>query len=603
MIADFMAAEAVQGFIKLGKLIVDEASSSSNAGAGADTGGSDFNIWDPDTWFQKQQQQQQQRLTLEQQTTDESQKRLELEQQRTIILEEAKNQGGVVGRGILGGIGGIVGAAGGGATPLGPLGAIAGGLAGRAIFGFVGEKLGDFIGSLIGLSGVVDQATVASNAATAQFNTASRESVVAFDRMTRESVQLSAELDKLAPSTIDLTTATTDLTAAQTDLAIETFDVTTSAQDASKSLAGTVDALDRLGTEAVNAGDRISQASDDIAAASPTPTPGAPTPTPGAPTPGPEPAFGPGPGPPGFAGTGPGQSPGPAGDPGGATGPGIGAGPSADAPGGGDTGSQKQLRRDAEVTREEIERAEAAARRLRIEFDASLLSVDELTLELTDTSAGVGIAAEEARRFVASLVSGVAPTSEYTHLFQALAQEHGPGFTAAVEEALLAMGLNLEAAQGITAELQGLTDGFDVPVHYRISVSGSPPPGAGGPPITAPGLERGLHGGWVGQLPAYNAGGWITDGVWDRDSVMAMLARGEYVLQASAAGYNPAFTSAYNRDPARALAGVAAGGGGSDPADRALMEEQNTLLREQNRILRELARRRPGGNRPAGGVV
>lgn len=116
--------------------------------------------------------------------------------------------------------------------------------------------------------------------------------------------------------------------------------------------------------------------------------------------------------------------------------------------------------------------------------------------------------------------------------------------------------------------------------------------GAGPSPDPSQGGKGMLHGGWIG-VPGYAPGGWVTDGVWGRDSVMAMLARDEFVLNAGAANYAPGFTEALNRDPARALAAVAAGGDEGDssgPEILAAILDQNRLLRRQNELLERIAR-------------
>jgi hypothetical protein len=52
----------------------------------------------------------------------------------------------------------------------------------------------------------------------------------------------------------------------------------------------------------------------------------------------------------------------------------------------------------------------------------------------------------------------------------------------------------------------------------------------------------------------------VTQGLAHRDSVPAMMARGEYVVNARSAAYSPAFTEAFNRNPAQALGEVKASG-------------------------------------------
>jgi hypothetical protein len=81
--------------------------------------------------------------------------------------------------------------------------------------------------------------------------------------------------------------------------------------------------------------------------------------------------------------------------------------------------------------------------------------------------------------------------------------------------------------------------------------------------------EQLVHGGWA--IRGYAPGGWVVNGQWGRDSVAAMLARDEFVLNAGAATYAPGFTESYNRDPAGTLGRVAAAGSGDGPETVALL--------------------------------
>jgi hypothetical protein len=88
---------------------------------------------------------------------------------------------------------------------------------------------------------------------------------------------------------------------------------------------------------------------------------------------------------------------------------------------------------------------------------------------------------------------------------------------------------------------------------------GSTPGGATGGP-DSPGAAPGGTTGEGGGVGSFASGGWVTQGLAHRDSVPAMMARGEYVVNARSAAYSPAFTEAFNRNPAQALGEVKASG-------------------------------------------
>ncbi len=487
-IAAFLASEAVQALIKLGTDIV--------IGVSTEGGGDGITGIDIVDDVLKSLGIGQRRQVLEQQSTDEAQRRLELEQQTTgeserrLRLEQRRGiSPGPPSRQV--------------DTPFGPVNF---GTDIEATVGGFRDLLGFLANPIAGVASMVTNVVNAfrRGAATAELmaeQQAGLQAAMAITQGMRERERQSYD---------DLTEAVTDLTAAQTDLAIETFDVTEAMRDLTTTFdPGLVDAV-KAADEATNdLSKSVTDLGDSAAAAAPgVGAPGTATgpvdPTTGQ-TVGPVPAFGPagfgGGGPPGFAGVGPGQSPGPAGDPGGAgAGPSTGGGVGASGTGG---GPGFELRRqDVDAITEATERAREVAERLRIEFGQSLLQVDALTLELTDTSAGVGIAAEEARRFTASLVSGVAPTSEYAALFRTLAQEHGPEFARQVQEAVLQLGLSNIEAQKLLGSIQAMGQGVEVPVVYQLSTRGSPPPGAGGPPIAFDPADRGRQFGLLeGPVP------------------------------------------------------------------------------------------------------
>jgi hypothetical protein len=197
------------------------------------------------------------------------------------------------------------------------------------------------------------------------------------------------------------------------------------------------------------------------------------------------------------------------------------------------------------------------------EYTKQTEALGEISMLLLDTTNGVGDMAAEAAIFVDTLQSGEFTTESLSTLFAALASEHGPGFTDAVHAALVELGLTNEEAALLIDQMTLTTDGLvasveqatllgealgaaseieiTVPVSYEVV--GDIPPGvetsesghssSSGPiPVPTPGtdpIEGRFHGGWA-PIPGFAPGGWVTDGLGDRDSVMAMLARDEFVL-------------------------------------------------------------------------
>ncbi len=96
-----------------------------------------------------------------------------------------------------------------------------------------------------------------------------------------------------------------------------------------------------------------------------------------------------------------------------------------------------------------------------------------------------------------------------------------------------------------------------------------------------------LHGGWV---KGYAPGGWVTNGEWGRDSVMAKLARGEFVLNARAASFAPGVIESYNRNPSGTLDRLMGGNRNSADVETTDTGEHVThaLLQEQNKHLKKL---------------
>jgi hypothetical protein len=221
---------------------------------------------------------------------------------------------------------------------------------------------------------------------------------------------------------------------------------------------------------------------------------------------------------------------------------------------------QKRRRAAAALTAETLAAVEAARELARTWAEASDV-VRTLSLDVASTVPGVVDMGIEAAHFAQAMASGLVPTADLNRYFLALAQEHGPDFVKALEAAVEQLGLSREEAQAILDSIAAMAQGVEVPVNYVISVSGSPPPGAGGPAIP---FEGKLHGGWIG-VPGFAPGGWVTSGSPGRDSVPAMLARKEFVVQAPAAGWAPDFLEAYNRNPRAALGRVVADATGPVP--------------------------------------
>jgi hypothetical protein len=155
---------------------------------------------------------------------------------------------------------------------------------------------------------------------------------------------------------------------------------------------------------------------------------------------------------------------------------------------------------------------------------------EQLKVNIQETHEAVATTADETAAMTAHLTAGTVPMQQLAAQYALLAQEHGPEFLLALEDSLIALGLSNAAASEILKTIELLAQGVEVPVVYTLTTQGTPPPGAGGPPIPAPLGDRGrLHGGWVG-ISGYAPGGWVTDGLEDRDSVLSMLARNEFVV-------------------------------------------------------------------------
>lgn len=177
-------------------------------------------------------------------------------------------------------------------------------------------------------------------------------------------------------------------------------------------------------------------------------------------------------------------------------------------------------------------------------------------------------------------------------------QDAGPALVAAVDAAREFAGqAAASASQASTdadrARAAAAAGGFPTndPTERTFDTRGAGPGGGTGPGVEPsppdpdpPEIPGRLHGGWAAGVPGYAPGGWVTDGVWGRDSVMAALARGEFVLQASSAMRHPDFVERYNANPDRALAGVAATG-----AERAAPTHSTAALEEKlDRLIRAL---------------
>jgi hypothetical protein len=219
-------------------------------------------------------------------------------------------------------------------------------------------------------------------------------------------------------------------------------------------------------------------------------------------------------------------------------------------------------------------------------FADSATATQALRDRLLDTQHGVGDTVVEAKEFAQAIASGQVPADALKEIYLALAQEHGPEFTQALEEAVTQLGLSKDQAAEILGIIEQLAEGAVVPVTYDISWNGSPPPGVGSPASPAsPG----------GRTPTSSGPTPINDRQFG-------LLEGPIPGPLGAPRWMQAHGGELVVTPNQAaglLRAIERGTRG-DPEDRKLMVEQNRLLREQNELLRKLGR---GPGRLAGSVV